>query len=276
MHLIQSIVFILQIASPLLKSIHFMLATMEKTQFYLWLPSNSSMDRFPDNTLTEYRVQLPQCIRLADEWEVAVTEIQYPHSWKNVHGDKWNRFYIEDGQAVKYFDLPPGHYTTVSSVIKNLNGALKDSPYEKKLWFTYDKLSRRITVHIEGGIKMFFSDLGPMLGLDYSIFYDKTTTAPREVDLDHGFHNLYVYCDIVETQFVGNAQVPLLRIVPVEGNDGERVTNTFTSPQYLPVSRKEFETIEVNIRRDSGEIVPFEAGRLLVTLHFRRASPYFH
>ena len=96
------------------------------------------------------------------------------------------------------------------------------------------------------------------------------------MDLDHGFHNLYVYCDIVETQFVGNAQVPLLRIVPVEGNDGERVTNTFTSPQYLPVSRREFETIEVNIRRDSGEIVPFEAGRLLVTLHFRRASPYFH
>ena len=29
-------------------------------------------------------------------------------------------------------------------------------------------------------------------------------------------------------------------------------------PQYIPVSRKQFETIEVNIKRDTGESVPFE------------------
>ncbi|KAK3738818.1 hypothetical protein QZH41_000397 [Actinostola sp. cb2023] len=92
---------------------------------------------------------------------------------------------------------------------------------------------------------------GILLGFGNGTLYSKTTTAEREVDLDHGFHNLYVYCDIVESQCVGNAQVPLLRIVPVEGEDGQRVSKTFMSPQYLPVSRKEFESIEVNIRRDS-------------------------
>ena len=53
---------------------------MEVTQFYLHLPSNSSLDKFPNNTLTEYRVGLPQTISLTGEWEVALTEIHYPHS----------------------------------------------------------------------------------------------------------------------------------------------------------------------------------------------------
>ena len=53
---------------------------MEVTQFYLHLPSNSSLDKFPQNTLTENRVSLPQTITLEGEWEVALTEIHYPHS----------------------------------------------------------------------------------------------------------------------------------------------------------------------------------------------------
>ena len=57
---------------------------MEVTQFYLHLPSNSSLDKLPHNTLTEYRVSLPQTLNLTGEWEVALTEIHYPHSWNNI------------------------------------------------------------------------------------------------------------------------------------------------------------------------------------------------
>ena len=56
---------------------------METTQFYPHLPSDSRLDTFLDNTLTEYRVGLPQTITLEGEWEVALTEIHYPHSWNN-------------------------------------------------------------------------------------------------------------------------------------------------------------------------------------------------
>ena len=252
------------------------LAVMEKTQFYLWLPSNSSMSVFPDNTLSEYRVKLPQCIRLADDWEVAVTEIQYPHTWNNVH-DKhmWNKFYVIKGLNVEAFAIPPGHYPSVESIVRKMNSMLQDSPHKNNVWFTFEKLSRKVTIHVKNGVVVNFSEVGIMLGFLQDFVYKKTTTAEREADLDHGFHNLYIYCDIVESQFVGDSQVQLLRIVPVDGEDGQRVSKSFMSPQYLPVSRKEFDTIEVNIKRDTGEIVPFETGRLLVTLHFRRASPYF-
>jgi hypothetical protein len=33
-----------------------------------------------------------------------------------------------------------------------------------------------------------------------------------------------VYCPLVEPRMVGDAQVPLLRIVPVAGRDGEMMT----------------------------------------------------
>ena len=91
--------------------------------------------------------------------------------------------------------------------------------------------------------------------------------------LEQGFHDLYVYCDTVQAQFVGDALVPLLRIVPVEGVDGRRVSKSFERPHYLPVSRREFETIEVNIKRDTGESVPFELGKVSLTLHFRQSRP---
>ena len=39
------------------------------------------------------------------------------------------------------------------------------------------------------------------------------------MDLEYGFHDLFdfVYCDLIQSQYVGDALVPLLQIVPVEG-----------------------------------------------------------
>ena len=84
---------------------------METTQFYLHLPSNSSLDKFPDNTLTEYRVGLPQNITLEGEWEVALTEIQYPHSLNNIRADFMNRILLrnEDFPIWEVLIIPPGH-----------------------------------------------------------------------------------------------------------------------------------------------------------------------
>ena len=69
---------------------------MEVAQFYLHLPINISLDKFPNNTLTEYRVCLPQTISLTGYWEVALTEIHYPQSWNNVQENFENRFYLRN------------------------------------------------------------------------------------------------------------------------------------------------------------------------------------
>ena len=58
-----------------------------------------------------------------------------------------------------------------------------------------------------------------------------------------------------------------------KGKDWQRVSKSFVRPQYVPVSIKQFESIAVNVKRDTRETVPFEFGRVLLTLHFRRSRP---
>src|SRR5688572_10976103 len=54
------------------------------THFYLTLPSNSSQEFFPDNTLTEFTTKLPSTIGLTNEWEVGLAEITFPRSWYTI------------------------------------------------------------------------------------------------------------------------------------------------------------------------------------------------
>ena len=250
---------------------------MEVVQFYLHLPSNASLDKFPNNTLTEYRVGLPQTVSLTGDWEVALTEIHYPHSWNNVQGNFENRFYLRNQELDDMWEpliVPQGHYSSVAGVITKINEVVSaNNRFKDEVQLSLDTLNRKVTVHLQNKVEVYFSDIGQMLGFLPKEVISKTSTAEKEADLDHGFHDLYVYCDIIQPQYVGDALVPLLRILPVEGKDGERISKSFIRPQYLPVSRKQFESIEVNIKRDTGETVPFEFGRVLLTLHFRQSRP---
>ena len=65
-------------------------------------------------------------------------------------------------------------------------------------------------------------------------------------------------------------QVPLLRIVPVEGRDAEIVTRVVDPMQYCSLVLRGFQTVEINIRDDTGVKIPFERGRVVVVLHCRK------
>ena len=99
---------------------------------------------------------------------------------------------------------------------------------------------------------------------------DIVREADFVVDMSRGFESLYVYTNVVEPRVVGDSLVPLLRIVPLSGSQGDTVSKTFQKTQYVPVLCKEFGTIEIDIRDDTGRPVPFERGKVVVTLHFRR------
>ena len=250
---------------------------MEVTQFYLHLPSNSSLDKFPNNTLTEYRVGLSQTVTLTGDWELALTEIRYPHSWNNVRGNFQNRFYLRNQESSGPWEaliIPPGHYSSIEDILSKINELVdNEKSFSDHVKISYDTLTKKVTVHLQNEAKLYFGDTGYVLGFSPEEVISKSSTAEREVDLEHGFHDLYVYCDIIQPQYVGDTLVPLLRIIPVEGEDGQRISKSCVRPQYLPVSRKQFESIEVNIKRDTGEPVPFEFGRVLLTLHFRQSRP---
>ena len=94
--------------------------------------------------------------------------------------------------------------------------------------------------------------------------------ADNVVDMDQGFDTIYVYTDVVESRIVGDSVAPLLRSLPFGGSYGATVYARFTNIHYVPLLFAHFKSIEINIRVDTGRFVPFEYGKVTVTLHFRR------
>jgi hypothetical protein len=109
-----------------------------------------------------------------------------------------------------------------------------------------------------------------MLRFRQAIFPAGEYVSDWVADVKKGLNSLYVYCPLVEPRMVGDVQVPLLRIVPVEGRYGEIITRMFDPIQSCPRLQRRFQAVEIDIRDDTGSIVPFERGRVVVTLHFRK------
>ena len=86
---------------------------------------------------------------------------------------------------------------------------------------------------------------------------------------------LYVYTDITQNQLMGDVRAPLLRAVPVKSRYADTTCVTYEQPQFVPLSRSNIQTVEINIRSNTGELVSFESVKSIVTLVFRRKS-LFH
>ena len=100
--------------------------------------------------------------------------------------------------------------------------------------------------------------------------------SPYFADATGAMNSIFVNCDLVQPQVVGDANVLLLRAVPIEGKMGDVVTRTYTNMQYITVQRKYFEEVEILLRDDTDNPVSFERGKVLATLHFRQKNlPYF-
>ena len=81
-------------------------------------------------------------------------------------------------------------------------------------------------------------DLAMILGFEPGTTISSSLVASPYLSLFTGnVSSLYVYIDIVHSQYIGDIKAPLLRIIGVEGQHENFVTKTFDRPQYLPVCR---------------------------------------
>ena len=64
---------------------------------------------------------------------------------------------------------------------------------KEKLKLPLDTLNRKVTVHLQNKVEVYFSDIGQNVEFSSNKVISSTSTAERAVDLEHGFHDLYVY-----------------------------------------------------------------------------------
>ena len=57
-------------------------------EFYVTLPSNSSMQYFADNKTSNFVTKLSRPLQLNGECELGLAEIDYPHTWYNIREGK--------------------------------------------------------------------------------------------------------------------------------------------------------------------------------------------
>ena len=256
---------------------------MESSSFYITLPSNASMDVYPDNSASTYTIRMPKTLYLKDEYEVGLAEIQYPHSWHTFkHTRDFSCFVSINSQPTTEVHAPRAYYKSMHDLVDNLNEVihrqLKTSDEDQwYIKFVYNKLTRKVRILMKQECHLELSrGLADVMGFDraHRVYYayreDVNVFYPQyQSDIYYGFYTLYVYCSLCESQIVGDAYVPLLRTVAVQGQDGDVMTKTYGKPHYVPVNTNKFDTIEINIKNDVGENISFETGKVICKLHFQ-------
>ena len=251
------------------------------SHFHVTLPSDSSMSYYPNNTVAHFKTKLPETIRLEGEYEVGLAEIIYPHSWFNV--DNSNRRYWfgvkSEGREIKVHYIKTGYYADgaifASELTKQGVRAFSDIA-DFAVKFSYNPISNKFSIDVQskgsGHMLYMSSDLQKLLGIIIGTnpISNQVVIANNVFEVNRGFNLMYVYCDIVSYAAVGDVKAPLLRVCSVNGKHGEMIRTIFTHPHYIPIARKEFDSIEININTELGKPMPFTFGKSVVTLHFRR------
>ena len=167
-----------------------------------------------------------------------------------------------------------GYYSSMEGLIKATNTALAKDVNDN-IVLTYNSVTGKVTVKLKNGYQLgLIGRLSVVFGFggkDTKVL--KMTESPYVADLA-AMSTIYIYCNIVQPQIVGDTNAQLLKSIPVAGTFGDIITKTFTNIQYVPIQRKSFEDVEILLRSDTGDPVPFERGKVVTTLHFRQHS-YF-
>lgn len=255
------------------------------SDFYVTLLSNSSMGYFPMNTTASFTTQLPRSVHLeGSDWAVALTELQFPCSLTTVN-DGENIIYLKlkkngNDSVQSSYDMfktkiDAGNYNRIEDLILALNS---NTLLINKVVFKINKpIQRKIAIVIQDK-SVIELKMSPKLCLQLGFEPWTNLCVPKE---SHHPANvllglptqLFVYCDIIEPQVIADVFAKVLRIAVVDSRKylyGTQQSQMFSPPHYVPVLKREFENIEIDIRTNTGDRVPFLFGTVCVKLHFKK------
>lgn len=253
------------------------------------LSSNASLANYPDNTLTEFTVQLPSTLDLSKSpFEVGLSEIQFFKSWYNV---KTTWLKIKRDNTEYRIIIPEGYYKSQEQLTKKINSSIKDLPtqedFTKDIKFEVNQINKKVIIKraMYASYSLHFDEqLADILGLEQPTL-SQLATQNESTDFNgyavytasHAnrlitIHNIYIYTDILQPNIVSDVEAPLLRAVAVESGHWKFQCSSYNKIQYLPLAQKQIRKISVYLRDDQGNPIPFTSGRTALTLDFRRVK----
>ena len=129
-------------------------------------------------------------------------------------------------------------------------------------------------IKISGGSDITFlfpTALAETLGINPNYFEnyidDNRARFRYSIDLNTHPNQLYIYSD------VANVTAPILRVVAFQRTKNNvHFHQEFVNLHYIPVAKSFIDQVNVSIKGDTGEDIPFVTGKTLVKLHFRERT----
>ena len=94
------------------------------------------------------------------------------------------------------------------------------------------------------------------------------------VDLQGGRHTMFIHCDFVQNEILGDFQAALLRVIPLQHNVASTAATcyrTFDKMQWKRLHKSNFHSITISLCDESGQLMPsVSIGRTNITLSFQR------
>lgn len=260
-------------------------------EFYMVLPSNSSMSYYSDNTTTCFTTYLQREVKLHGQWYVGLAEIYIPCTITHVQNSEafyffssYSREQILKRDVCRFAD---GNYQTIEQLADEINKSNITGQHHElepvKNRKGYYAITRKCDCD-EMHATEFNEKICRIFGFDNAPqpkrLFMTTNEGPTKIEADRPASlsraipdQMYVYTDICEPYTVGDTQASLLRIVShsnAKYNFGSNFVQRFAPIHYIPLLYHSFHNIVIDIRDQHGRAIPFEYGTLTVTLHFKR------
>ena len=260
---------------------------------------------FKENTLSSFTVNLPQPLELKEEYDVGLAEIQYPQSWNNIRSGnntiEIRYSYPKSGKKKTMTkEVPPGNYKNIPDlidVIKSIYGSTMDmkstdkvkligleiayNPSTRRVHISADNLRLRIkrkggqthTPKVQHATIKLNDDVARLLGFAHGTIIEKgiSLTSAFAATPSGDLHQMYLYVDCIHPQPHPDGHVNILRTIAMDGEPHRQyVSKRFQTVYYYPLRMRTVTTIKFDIYDDTGKHIGFDAGKVLVVLHFRK------
>ena len=260
------------------------------------LPSNASMDQYPDNTQTDFITNLSTPIICEGKFEVALLEITFRQSIKTFIGTMMIKeignlsqfvtadLYLHEGEHVENF-LSRLNYE-LNRIIDNLlrNNEFLEKLYKKtsfKNYFGYKDSRVYISDKLPNVVLYFSGLITKIFKFDFDFnFRFNSGTTPEKGDILFFYPSnvpirtldeIFVYTNIIKNQYVGDTLAPLLRGVGNRGGNSDTTTVEFINPLYVELNKTEIRNIHIYLRDSKGNKIPFSdlTSKVIVKLDIR-------
>jgi hypothetical protein len=177
-----------------------------------------------------------------------------------------------------------GMKNTITRIKEAIMQKVGDKGADLELYFYFDYNFGRFFLYNHRPMEIRSVMLSPKLAYMLGFEIDKFTHVIKHIrlrreggfakftpDIKAGVHQLYVYAPgLVESTYLGNVEVPLLRIVNVDKPSNSIAESIYSNPYYVKVNEKRISAIKIEIHDSFGQFVHFNWGNIIITLAFKR------